>query len=258
MASGMIDLIVADIDGCLTQGSSTGYSLQLIEKLQTTNKLARTDSAVPPVTFCTGRPQPYVECLIQATHGYIPALCESGAVFYDPLLPSVLMHPAFGRNEELLPARLREMIDREMICDHITYGPGTVTHVALLVAPPHEASEYLDQALEIARRFDGEFLIETTRICIHFMFPRLHKGAGIEWLSRHTRIAPERMAGIGDAHPDLPFLDMMGFSCAPANAHEDVKNVCHLVSDKNYAEATMDFIDRIIAMNRSSLQRTVQ
>ncbi|MCX7020496.1 MAG: HAD hydrolase family protein [Candidatus Sumerlaeota bacterium] len=247
-----IDLIVADIDGCLTQGSRTGYSLRLIEKLQMINQMSRTDSDVPPVTYCTGRPQPYVECLIQATHGYMPALCEGGAVFYDPVQHSVRTHSAFGKHEETMLARLRETITREMIHDHIMYEPGKVTHVTLLITPPHQTEEHLDKAREIARRFDGEFLIETTRICIHFLFPKLNKGAGIEWLSEHTGIAPQRMAGIGDAHPDLPFLRMMGLSCAPANAHEDLKKTCHLVSDKNDAEATMDFIDQIITMNRSS------
>ena len=59
------------------------------------------------------------------------------------------------------------------------------------------------------------------------------------------------MAGVGDARPDVPFLTMVGMACAPSNAVDEVKSICSFVSDKPDAEATMEFIDHIIAHNRA-------
>ena len=49
-----------------------------------TNEASRADPLVPAVTLCTGRPQPYVECLLQVIHSDTPALCEGGTVMFHP------------------------------------------------------------------------------------------------------------------------------------------------------------------------------
>ncbi|MBX7244487.1 MAG: HAD hydrolase family protein [Candidatus Sumerlaeaceae bacterium] len=246
-----VRLFVADIDGCLSGGSTTQYSVEMIEKLQHANRASRTDPAVPAVTFCTGRPQPYVECLIQATHGYKSALCEGGALFFDPVNHLVHTHPSFGPREQKLLSELRAMVARELVNDQVMFEPGKVTHITLILAPPLRPPDLIGKAEEIAGRFGETFMVEQTRVCVHILFRHLHKGTGIEWLSEHTGIGPSEMAGIGDAGPDIPFLKMMGVACAPANAHADVKAVADFVSERPDAQAAAEFLDHIIAANRA-------
>ena len=250
-----IRLVVSDIDGCLTPGSRNPYSIELLRRLAAINEASKTDTAVPAITYCTGRPQPYVECLIQATGAYMPALCEGGSVFFDPSVHSVAFHPSFGVREQALLTELRSMLQHEMICDQIMFEPGKVTHVTLLLAPPLCPEDRLDQACAIAARFGDEFTVETTRICIHILFRHLHKGTGIEWLVAHTGIGAQEMAGIGDAAPDIPFLTMMGLACAPANAHDDVKKVCGYVSLREDCHAVLEFLDHVIERNRRAVDR---
>ncbi|MCX7718556.1 MAG: HAD hydrolase family protein [Candidatus Sumerlaeaceae bacterium] len=245
-----IRLLVADIDGCLSGGSSTHFSMTLLERLRHANSASRTDSLVPAVTFCTGRPQPYVECLMQATGGYMPALCEGGAVFFDPATHAVLTHPAFGAREQERLDEIHDLVRRELTGPHVMFEPGKVTHITLIVTPPLRPTDIIEKARDIAARFGDEFLVESTRVCVHILFRHIHKGTGIEWLAEHTGIPPSRMAGMGDAAPDIPFLSLMAAACAPANAAEEVRRICAHASDRPDAEAAMEFLDLIIEANR--------
>jgi 3-deoxy-D-manno-octulosonate 8-phosphate phosphatase KdsC-like HAD superfamily phosphatase len=58
------------------------------------------------------------------------------------------------------------------------------------------------------------------------------------------------MAGIGDARPDIPFLEKVGLPFAPGNAHDDVKAVCSMVSEHADSEAAIELLDYVIAHNR--------
>ena len=40
------------------------------------------EGELPPMTLCTGRPQPYVEALAKILDIRLPLICESGAVIY--------------------------------------------------------------------------------------------------------------------------------------------------------------------------------
>jgi len=245
-----IRLLVADIDGCLSGGSSTHYSMTLLSRLREVNAASKHDLCVPAVTFCTGRPQPYVECLMQATGGYMPALCEGGAVFFDPATHAVLTHPAFGAREQQRLDEIHSIVRRELTGPNVMFEPGKVTHITLIVTPPLRPADIIAPAREIAARFDGEFLVESTRVCVHILFRHIHKGTGIEWLADHTGIRPSQMAGMGDAAPDIPFLSLMAVACAPANAAPEVRALCAHASDRPDAEAAIEFIDMIITANR--------
>jgi hydroxymethylpyrimidine pyrophosphatase-like HAD family hydrolase len=244
-----IRLIVADIDGCLSGGAGAPFDMRLLEALAWANRESRTNPAVPAVTLCTGRPQPYVECLLQVIGGHVPALCESGTVFFDPQSHSILTHPGFGLEEEKALEDLRNRVAHAMMKDNIKPEPGKVTHLTVIVQPPDTPEALYDQAVEIAAEFGNMFVVELTRICVHFLFRHLHKGTGVQWLSQHTGIPLQQMAGIGDAAPDLPFLTQVGYAFAPANAQPEVKSACHKVSLKNDAEAAFELFQSIMDHN---------
>lgn len=243
-------MIVADIDGCLSGGAGTLFDHTLLKQLAWANTASRTDVTVPSVTVCTGRPQPYVECLLQVIHGYQPGLCESGTVFFDPADHSILTHPEFGQEEEKLLAELHHELTHRIISPTVKPEPGKVTHITLIVQPPGRPEDLLEKCREIAAQFGDAFQVELTRICVHFLFRHIHKGVGTHWLSQETGIPLKEMAGIGDAAPDLPFLRRVGFAYAPANAHQDVKDCCHAISTRNDAGAAMELLEISVTHNR--------
>jgi hydroxymethylpyrimidine pyrophosphatase-like HAD family hydrolase len=93
--------------------------------------------------------------------------------------------------------------------------------------------------------------VEPTKSCVHFLFQHLHKGTGVEWLAAVTGIGLHEMAGIGDARPDLPFLQQVAIACAPGNAHPDVKAIAHWTSELEDSDASIEFMDRVVNHNRA-------
>lgn len=250
MTNRRIRLFVCDIDGCLSKGSTHHFEPELIRALAEANRLSRTDPDVPAVTFCTGRTMPYVECLMQVIGGYLPALCENGTVLFEPNRYEITVHPRLGENERLMLERMRSLIDEHLIGEKVQHEHGKFTHFTLLVSPPLTPEELVPRAAELAGQFNGHFIVEHTKACVHVLFSHLHKGTGIEWLSETTGIDPSEMAGVGDARPDLPFLSQVGIACAPGNAHADVKALAHWHSERHDAHATLEFLERLIAHNR--------
>jgi len=74
----MIKVVVMDIDGCLTPGEVEEIDLGVLKKLREYNQRSKDDPLIPAITFCTGRPQPYLEAMHQMLSGYLPAIYESG------------------------------------------------------------------------------------------------------------------------------------------------------------------------------------
>jgi hydroxymethylpyrimidine pyrophosphatase-like HAD family hydrolase len=58
---------------------------------------------------------------------------------------------------------------------------------------------------------------------VEILPPGIDKGAGVEWLSQEINAPLAEFGGIGDAPADLTFLKRVGYSAAPANATNDVK-----------------------------------
>lgn len=243
-------LFVCDIDGCLSKGSTHHFEPELIRVLAEANRLSKTDPDVPAVTFCTGRTMPYVECLMQVIGGYLPALCENGTVLFEPNRYEITVHPRLGGSEREMLERMKVLLDENLICETVQHEHGKFTHFTLVISPPTTSDELLPRALALAEEFGGNFVVESTKACVHVMFRHLHKGTGIEWLAETTGIGPEEMAGIGDARPDLPFLSQVGIACAPGNAHPDVKALAHWHSEEHDAQAALEFLERLIARNR--------
>lgn len=251
-----IRLLVADIDGCLCRGTGHAYNHTLLQRLATINAASRTDDAVPAVTFCTGRPQPYVECLLQVIDGRYPALCESGTVLFDLDTHSIVNHPDFTPQRQKMLASLRADVEKHLGKPNVKPEPGKVSHITLIIQPPDSPAALLARAQELVDAYGDTFYIEQTSICLHFLFRDIHKGTGLTWLSQHTGIPLQQMAAIGDSTPDIPFLQMAGFAFAPANARQAVKDCCHAVSRFNDADAASELIELLIAHNKRIKQST--
>jgi hypothetical protein len=160
-------------------------------------------------------------------------ICEGGAVAYDPHAP------ADERVTALSPR-----------IDDATFG---ILNVAVR---RHLERGY---AIAAAKRPDDIILsavIQTFRLPLEIelnldsvtVAPRgVTKGTGFAWAAERLRLDPCQFAGAGDARNDLPFLDMCGFSVAPAQAERVVKRHCHATMRGIAGAAISEAIDLIIA-----------
>lgn len=69
----------------------------------------------------------------------------------------------------------------------------------------------------------------------------------LEQIIKERNLSYDQIAFIGDDIPDLPVLEKVGLSAAPANAHESVKSRVDLVLNKSGGDgAVREFLDLLL------------
>src|SRR5450432_2630264 len=78
------DLVICDIDGCLTPEGLEDVDQEALAHITRYNRQARAAGDRPELTLCSGRPQPYVEALSRLLGIAVPCIAENGVWLYDP------------------------------------------------------------------------------------------------------------------------------------------------------------------------------
>ena len=237
-----IRLLVFDVDGVLTEGEARRLDLPLFEMLGEMNRRARQDPTLPAATLCTGRPAPYVEVLLQAMDGHVPAVFENGAGLYVPQTYRFLPHPALNGDSPL--AAVRQRLAETVVRRGVAYfQPGKEYSLSLFATDPgytdslHEESDAVLGDL----RDTVDYLYSPS--CLNVLPRGMHKGKGIEFLESYTGYSATEMLGVGDSDVDVEFLRAVGASAAPDNANEAVKRVVQYVSPQRAADGVRDILN---------------
>jgi hydroxymethylpyrimidine pyrophosphatase-like HAD family hydrolase len=99
---GALRAVLVDVDGCLTAGEGRPLDLDALATCAAINERALRDPLTPAITLCTGRPAPYVEVLLQAIGGFLPALAEHGGMLFSPTDYRFERHPLIASVGETL------------------------------------------------------------------------------------------------------------------------------------------------------------
>ncbi|MDZ7260750.1 MAG: HAD-IIB family hydrolase, partial [candidate division KSB1 bacterium] len=214
------------------------------------NERAKTQPEVPPITLCTGRPQPYVEAIMKFIGAEWPAICENGGLLYQLKGNRYLYDPRFQAQWRAKLSELREQIDPVLLKKfHTDFQPGKETHLTL-IAETHEGilavSEEIKTRLQIHLK---NFQLSISENCLNIVPDSFDKGSGLKWLARVTEVPLENMAAVGDSEGDLPFMKLAGFSACPANATPEVKASVRYVSNFSYTLGLIDIIEKCISLN---------
>ena len=79
------DAIISDLAGCLAAENGGPFDLARLVRLAHHNRLAETRRDRPPITVCTGRPQPFAEAMCRVLHNnQLPCVAENGVWLYHP------------------------------------------------------------------------------------------------------------------------------------------------------------------------------
>jgi hydroxymethylpyrimidine pyrophosphatase-like HAD family hydrolase len=236
-----IRLLVFDIDGVLTDGEARALDLGLLQKLAALNRRARADASQPAVTVCTGRPAPYVEVLLQAIDGHLPGVYENGAGLYVPETYHFLPHPALDGRQPM--GEVRRRLTETLVHSGFAYfQPGKEHTLTLFASNPAETPLLRDEATaalgELAQELD--FLYSPS--CLNILPRGMQKWRGIEFLASYSGYDPAGMLGVGDSDVDVPFLQNVGYSAAPANANEAVRRVVQYVAPRPSSQGVRDIL----------------
>jgi hypothetical protein len=242
----LIRLVVVDVDGVLTPGEAAPLDFTVLQRLAELNDRARRDPNDPAVTLCTGRPVPYVEVLMQAIHGRHPAICESGAALYNPEPYGFTWHPAITATVQARLRRFQSVLHAALVAADLAYfQPGKSVSLSLFPQAGVGLPRVFKEADRLARDFGGEFAVEQAATCVNVIVRGIDKTEGVRWLARQTGIPLDAMAAIGDAPNDVPFMQLLAWSGAPANAHAAVKQIAHYTSPYEDGPGLVDILARL-------------
>jgi hydroxymethylpyrimidine pyrophosphatase-like HAD family hydrolase len=249
--AGAFRIVLVDVDGCLTAGEGRPLDLGALALCAEINRRALREPLVPAITLCTGRPAPYVEVLLQAIAGFLPAIAEHGGLLLSPLDYRLERHPLLAGAAESYEA-VRAAILRQMVWPGLGFvQPGKETMLTFYPAP----GVTFDTALEVARGalapFDDLFAAEFNRTCIEVSRRGVDKGSATEWLASLLDLPLAAFAGIGDSNADLSFLRVVGWPAAPSNAIAAVREHVAYVASLPDTRGVLEILARIEAHNRA-------
>lgn len=242
-------LAVIDIDGCLTPGEAQPWDFEVLEFVRTLNRHAKTGDLPFAVTLITGRQEPYVEAMMQAIDGFLPAIYENGGGLYFPQPYRFVEHPLFTPQMRAHRQVIENILRRELVEPGIAQiQPGKQVTMTLY---PARVDVTFAQIVDTARhalgaQLDG-FSLYASVSSVEILPDGVNKGAGLEWLSHELGIPLSEVGGIGDANPDLLYLNRVGNSAAPANATDQVKAAVHYVSPESNGRGVRDILERWLA-----------
>jgi HAD superfamily hydrolase (TIGR01484 family) len=237
-----IQLLVFDIDGVLTDGEAKPLDLPLLAQLANMNQAARRRSHLPSVTLCTGRPAPYVEMMLQAIDGHLPAIFENGAGLYIPDGYRFLPHP------ELLGAESRMQTVRARLESNLVqtgaayFQPGKEYSLTLFADNPGDTDKLFEQAALALGSLRPAVDLVYSSSCLNVLPHGIHKGKGVQFLAAQLGIHPADMLGVGDSDVDTQFLALVGHSAAPANANPQVKEIVQYVAPRATSDGVRDIL----------------
>jgi HAD superfamily hydrolase (TIGR01484 family) len=237
-----IQLLVFDIDGVLTGGETKALDHRFLENLASMNRIARQNSTCPAVTLCSGRAAPYVELMVQAIDGFLPAVFENGAGLYIPNGYSFLPHPGLVNGFDL--QAIRQKLQENLVDSGFAFfQPGKEYTLTLFATNPADTDKLKNETLNaLGPLSEGVDLVRSPS-CLNLLPDGVNKGSGIQFLAQKTGIDPAHMLGVGDSDIDLPFLSRVGYSAAPYNANPAVKSLVQYVSEKSYTEGVLNILD---------------
>ncbi|NIA14356.1 MAG: HAD hydrolase family protein [Nitrospiraceae bacterium] len=240
--------IVADIDGCISPDESVPWNLESFGRFA---HLVREASAgrgsLPPLTLCTGRPQPYCEVLMKILDIRVPVIAENGAVLYS-LHDNVARYGPGVTEEKLLGLRaVREFIETKVFPEFpdAVYQFGKEAQLSIF-SERTEIFESIKQRVEeyVAQQGGPDLLINASPCYLNISLNGVDKGSTLRMLLDELGATHDEVAGVGDSVGDLPLRNAVGFFACPANADLEVKAAADYVSPYENIDGMLDILTR--------------
>lgn len=247
----MIELIVCDIEGCLTPGKGKPLNLEALATIRKYNCESKKQKHIPPITLCTGRSLPYVEAMMQAIEGYIPAISENGAGLYYPAEDWYQLHPLITPQTKKQMAEAKNIIHEYIINNSKAKFEWGKDFVISINPPPNILIENFFKVVEdTLNRHNIDLNITHSASAVDITPKGIDKFSGLQLLLGKLELVPEDVAGIGDTRGDFPILKNVGYSACPNNATSEVKQIVNYVSDYENGDGVVDIIKHCIILNQ--------
>lgn len=243
-----VKLIITDLDGCTSPEESVPWNLDLFHQFACLCRKASEGTApIAPLTFCTGRPQPFVEALMKLLDIRIPAICESGAVIYSLHDNHARYGPGVTEEKILGLHAVRAFLETYVLSDYpgVLMQFGKEANLSIFSEQPELFASITPRIEQFIQDAGGpELVISPSHYYLNLCLAGVDKGSTLRKLLEELTIAPEDTAGIGDTEGDLPLRETVRFFACPANAKPVIKDVADYVSPYPDIAGMLDILSR--------------
>lgn len=243
-ASTRHDVVICDIDGCLSPESAAPFDLPGLAAIAEHNRLAVARRDRPVVTVCSGRPVSFAEAmcrLIQNT--VVPCVAENGVWLWDPVSNAHLADPAIANEHWEALQDARAWVLRVYGPRGVTLQPGKSASVTLYHPNTSILHEICPEVRAEFERRGWPFRVSMTWLYINCDLTFISKASGIRRVLEATGIPAERTAGIGDTMSDKTLAETVADFACPANASAEIQQYAKYVSPLAEVHGVMDILN---------------
>ena len=245
-STGRYDLVICDIDGCLSPESHAPLNDAALGQLADHNRLAVEQRDRPLVTLCSGRPIPFVECLCRLLQNtVVPCIGENGVWVWRPTDNSLECDPAISEDHLEVVHEARKLLRSLYHAQGVVQQPGKTASVALYHPEPDFLRSIMPSIEEAFRNRGWPLRVSMTWFYINCDLEHVNKGTAIDRLLRETGIDPQRTAGIGDTMGDRFIAERVAWFGCPANAEPEIQGRANVVSSQTEVAGVLDLIGQL-------------
>ena len=245
-STGAYDLVICDIDGCVSPESHAPIDGHKLTRLAEHNQLALQQNDRPLVTLCSGRPIGFVEAMCRLIHNTrVPCIGENGVWMWLPDDNSFEIDPAITSEQLQIVHEASTLLRSQYEGEGVVLQPGKTAAVSLY----HADTDYLRSIMpaisdEFARR-GWPFRVSMTWLYINCDLQHVNKGTAIDRLLTRTGIDPAKTAGIGDTMGDRFIADRVAWFGCPANADAEIKQRADYESEFEEIDGVLDILQQL-------------
>lgn len=240
------DVVFCDVDGCLIDEAGGPLPLDELGRVAEHNRLALDRHDRPVVTLCTGRPQPFAECLARVVHNpLLPVVCENGAWLHDPVDNAWLLDPAVTAGDRAAVAALEGWVAAELGPEGVSFQPGKAASVSLYHPDAARLDALQPRLREAAAAHGWPFRVSATRNYINCDLAKVSKATGIARFFALTGMDPARSAGVGDTAHDLQIAESVAWFGVPANRDPVLDAAAHAVASGPGVAGVLELLETL-------------
>jgi len=240
------DAIICDIDGCLGPESAAPLDADALATIARHNVLAESRGDRPVLTLCSGRPQPFVECLCRLlSNTSVPCIAEMGVWVFDPRSQGFHLDPAISTEHLCAVREATAWVERDLCPAGVVIQPGKTASISLWHPRKQTLWEFKPRLVETFAREGWPLRVSSTVAWINCDLAHVNKDTGIARVLGMTGLRRERLAGIGDTLGDLAIRKSVAWFGCPSNAVPELREQADYVSTLAEVGGVVDILGRL-------------
>ncbi|QDU70313.1 HAD hydrolase family protein [Mucisphaera calidilacus] len=240
------DVILFDVDGCLVAEHTEILNIPALARVAEYNRIAIEQRDRPEITLCTGRPQPFAECMTRLLGNLdLPIICENGVYLFHPREHRYDMDPAITDDHITAIEDAKHWVLHTFAKDGLTIQPGKEASFSPYHAHPPALDPMIPRIREEAEKRGWPIRVSRSWNYINCDLQHISKRTGIARFFDATGLRHDRAAGVGDTLGDTAIAEAVDWFACPNNADPKLKEHAHFVARQDEILGSLEILEEL-------------